>query len=256
MSEYFIRYPDSEEAKGPYNLEQLQSLSEAKRVQPETLYYDENKEVWVAVNTNEALNESLFPADQKLSLRSKDSQDLNLLNKPDEETPKLTIEEILAAAEGETAETKSKTTRTKWKQRTIGYTSLSLTVTFALSAAGLMFLNIEDLMTLNPALIFANPFLIIAAVDAFITLCLALSVTTVYPIVRFRTAIGLGFLSLYFFSFGEPVIATLISISMISTFINTFTTRAYVFLITGPGAVGGIAGFLYLYYMYLNPVQA
>ncbi len=38
MSEYFIRYPDSEEAKGPYNLEQLQSLSEAKRVKPETTY--------------------------------------------------------------------------------------------------------------------------------------------------------------------------------------------------------------------------
>ena len=66
MSEYFIRYPDSEEAKGPYNIEQLQSLSEAKRVKPETLYYDEDKEVWVAVNSNEELNESLFPTDKKL----------------------------------------------------------------------------------------------------------------------------------------------------------------------------------------------
>jgi hypothetical protein len=253
MSEYFIRYPDSEDAKGPYNLEQLLSLSEAKRVKPETLYYEENKEVWVAVNTNEDLNDSLFPTDQKLSLRTKDSEDLDLLNKPEEETQKLTIEEILAAAEGETAETKNKTTKAKWKQRTIGYTILSLTITFALSAAGLIFLNMGDIMTLNPALILANPFLIISVVDAFITLCLALSVTTIYPIVRFRTALGLGFLALYFFSFGQPIMAALVSISMISTFINTFTTRAYVFLITGPGAVGGMAGFLFLYYMYLNP---
>ena len=51
MSKYFIRYLDSEEAK---------------KVKPDTLYYDEDKEVWVAVNSNEDLNESLFPAEKKL----------------------------------------------------------------------------------------------------------------------------------------------------------------------------------------------
>ena len=105
------------------------------------------------------------------------------------------------------------------------------------------------------ALILMNPFLIFAAVDLFITLCLALSVTTVYPIVRFRAAIGMGFMSLYFYSFDQPLLAGLITVSMLSTFINTFTTRAYVFLITGPGAIGGIAGFFFFYYMYLNPAQ-
>ena len=256
MSEYFIRYPDSEEAKGPYNLEQLQSLSEAKRVKPETLYYDEDKEVWVAVSTNDDLKENLFPEDQKLSLRSKESEDLDLLNKPeDENAPKLTIEEILAAAEGETSETKGKTSAKKWKDRTIGYTSLSLTVTFGLSAAGFIMLNMKDLMTLNPAIMLVNPFLIIGAIDAFITLCLALSVTTIYPVVRFRSAIGLGFMALYFYSFGQPLLAALISISMVSTFINTFTTRVYVFLLTGPGAVVGTAAFMFLYHLYLNPPQ-
>ena len=63
MSEFFIRYPNSEEAKGPYNIEQLQSLSEAKKVKPDTLYYDEDKEVWVAVGSNSDLNELLFPAE-------------------------------------------------------------------------------------------------------------------------------------------------------------------------------------------------
>lgn len=256
MSEYFIRYPDSEEAKGPYNLEQLQSLSEAKRVKPETLYYDEDKEVWVAFSTNEDLKESLFPEEKRLSLRSKESEDLDLLNKPeDETTEKLTIEEILAAAEGETSETKGKTVKKKWKERTASYTSLSLTITFALSAAGLIALNMADIMTLNPAIMLANPFLILGAVDLFITICLALSVTTIYPVVRFRTAIGLGFLALYFYSFDQPILAGLISVSMFSTFINTFTTRVSIFLLTGPGAVGGMAGFLFLYYLYLNPPQ-
>ena len=256
MSEYFIRYPDSEEAKGPYNLEQLQSLSEAKRIKPDTLYYDEDKEVWVAVNSNLDLNDALFPADKKLSLRSRDSEELDLVNKPeDETTPKLSIEEILAAAEGETTETQGKVSAKKWKERIVGYTSVSLIITFATSNLGLVFLNMSDIVTLNPAIILANPFIIAAAVDAFITLCLALSVTTVYPIVRFRSALGLGFMALYFYSFGQPLMAGLISIAMISTFINTFTTRVSIFLFTGPGAVGGMGGFIFLYYLYLNPPQ-
>jgi hypothetical protein len=257
MSEYFIRYPDSEEAKGPYNVEQLQSLSEAKKVKLDTLYYDEIKEVWVAINSNEELSESLFPAEQKLSLRKKEDEELDLLNKPEtEDSKKLTIEEILAAAEGDTAETKNKTAKAKWKHRTIGFTSLSLTITFALSAAGLAFLNIGTIQKLNPAMILSNPFIIIAAIDAFLTLCLALSVTTVYPIVRFRAVAGLGFMALHFYSFGEMTIAILISISMVSAFINTFTTRVSVFLITGPGSIGGMIGFLVLYFLYLNQTPA
>ena len=119
--------------------------------------------------------------------------------------PNWTIEEILAAAEGETSETKGKTSKKKWKKRTIGYTSLSLTITFGLSAAGFIFLNLKDLMTLNPAVMLVNPFLIVGAIDAFITLCLALSVTTIYPFVRFRSALGLGFMALYFYSFGQTL---------------------------------------------------
>jgi len=66
MSEYFIRYPDSEEAKGPYSIEQLQSLAESKKVTPDTLYYVDDKEVWIAVKGNESLAEILFPAEKKL----------------------------------------------------------------------------------------------------------------------------------------------------------------------------------------------
>jgi len=256
MSEYFIRYPDSEEAKGPYNIEQLQSLSEAKKVKPDTLYYDEEKEAWITLNTNEELIETLFPAEIKLALRSKEDADLDLLNKPeDENSKKLTIEEILAAAEGDTEETKSKTARTKWKHRTVGFTSLSLTLTFGMSTAGLIFLNLADIMSMNPALIAGNPFIIMAAIDAFLTLCLALSVTTIYPAVRFRAVVGLGFMALYFYSYGQMTMAALISVSMACAFINTFTTRISVFLLTGPGSVGGMAAFLFLYFLYLNPSQ-
>ena len=257
MSEYFIRYPDSEEAKGPYNIEQLQSLAESKKVIPDTLYYDDDKEVWIAVKGNETLAETLFPAEKKLVLKRKEDEELDLLNQPEEEdAEKLNIEDILAAAEGDTEETKSKKAKAVWQHRTVAYTSFALTLTFLLSTAGFLYLHLGTIRTQNMDLIISNPFLIIAAIDLFLTICLALSVTTVYPVVRFRAAVGLAFLALYFYSFGEPIMAALISISMVSTFINTFTTRASLFLFTGPGSVGGMAAFMFLYYLYLNPPAA
>ncbi|MCB1122043.1 MAG: hypothetical protein KJT03_10865, partial [Verrucomicrobiae bacterium] len=222
-----------------------------------TLYYDEDKEVWVAVNSNADLTAALFPAEKKLVLKKKGEEELNLLNKrEDANKKKVTIEEILAAAEGDTEETKSKTVKAKWKHRTVGYTSLSLTLTFVLSAVGLAFLNLNTIQTLNPAQMLTSPFVIIAAIDAFLALCLALSVTTVYPLVRFRAVAGLGCIALYFYSFDQMTLAALFSISMVCAFLNTFITRVSVFMITGPGAVGGMIGFLLLYFVYLNPPQA
>ncbi|MCZ6674149.1 MAG: hypothetical protein O7C75_14560 [Verrucomicrobia bacterium] len=257
MSEYFIRYPDSEEAKGPYNIEQLQSLSEAKKVTNDTLYYDDDKEVWLAIRGNEGLTESLFPAEKKLSLKKNPDEELNLLKKPEEEEDKkLTVEDILAAAEGDTPETKNKRTKAKWKHRTIGYTIFSLAITFLLSGAGLAVLHLSTIQTLNPALILKDPFIITATIDLLLALCLLLSVTTIYPVVRFRAVLGLGFMAIYFYSFDQVTMAVLISVSMICAFINTFTTRVSVFMLTGPGSIGGMLLFLFLYYLYLNPSQA
>lgn len=253
MSEYFIRYPDSEEAKGPYNTEQLQSLAESKKVTNDTLYYDDDKEVWLAISGNQGLTDTLFPAEKKLILKKRGDEELDLVNKPEDKTAeKLSIEDILAAAEGDTEETKSKKSKSKWKHRTVTYTANSLTLTFMLSTIGLILSNFDTVATQNVHLIIRNPFLIFGAIDLFLTICLALSVTTIYPIVRIRAAVGLAFMALYFYSFGEPIMAALISISMLGTFINTFTTRASLFLFTGPGSVGGMIGFLFMYYLYMN----
>ncbi len=46
--EYYIRAPDSEDARGPFNMEKLSSLVEIDQVDKETLYYDDEKEEWLA----------------------------------------------------------------------------------------------------------------------------------------------------------------------------------------------------------------
>jgi|GEM_PF-3888535 len=72
-----------------------------------------------------------------------------------------------------------------WQHRTVGYTSFALTVTFLLSTVGFLYLHLETIRTQNMDLIIRNPFLITAVIDLFLTICLALSVTTIYPVVRF-----------------------------------------------------------------------
>jgi hypothetical protein len=69
--EYFVRKPDSENARGPFNLEKLKSLAEAGQVDRESLYYDAATENWKKVGDNPGLCAHLFPEKVKLTLKKK-----------------------------------------------------------------------------------------------------------------------------------------------------------------------------------------
>jgi hypothetical protein len=69
MAEYFVRSPDSENARGPFSMEKLQSLAEVGQVDKSSLYYDSASEKWKAVGENEELCTQLFPQKKKLTLR-------------------------------------------------------------------------------------------------------------------------------------------------------------------------------------------
>lgn len=106
-AEYYIRQPDSEEARGPFNVHQMASLVEAGQVNHDTLYYDDEREAWLRVLDNEEMRKILFPEKKKLVLRAKSADELNLLNRTDEGVPteEVSVEKFLAAAEGDTTET-------------------------------------------------------------------------------------------------------------------------------------------------------
>ena len=70
MADYYIRTPDYENSRGPFDAAQLLSLAEAGQITENTLHYDENKEEWVPIALNEKLNALVFPEREPLSLRS------------------------------------------------------------------------------------------------------------------------------------------------------------------------------------------
>jgi hypothetical protein len=64
--EFYIRQTSENEARGPYNLEQLISLCEIGSVTHDTLFYDANTEKWTPIGENDDLKKSIFPEDTKL----------------------------------------------------------------------------------------------------------------------------------------------------------------------------------------------
>ena len=67
--EYFVRNPDSENARGPFTFEKLFSLAEAGQVDRQSLLYDNASETWKPVGENSELCAKLFPEKKKLTLR-------------------------------------------------------------------------------------------------------------------------------------------------------------------------------------------
>lgn len=69
--EYFVRNPDSENARGPFTVDKLASLAEADQINRDSLVYDEQSETWKTIAEDAALCAKLFPERKKLTLRKR-----------------------------------------------------------------------------------------------------------------------------------------------------------------------------------------
>ena len=109
MADYYIRTPDREESRGPFDSSQLLTLAEAGQITENTLYYDETKEEWIPIALNERLQKDVFPQREKLSLKvhqtSEEQADPETESAPVEQEG-LNVEAMLAAAEADTEETR------------------------------------------------------------------------------------------------------------------------------------------------------
>ena len=105
MQEIYIRNATEIEARGPFSAQQIADLAEAGQVTFETFIYDGATEQWVALNTNAELMSVVFPKKKKLVLKAKE---IKILNKLDANAKAITVDDILAAAEGRTDDTKGK----------------------------------------------------------------------------------------------------------------------------------------------------
>ncbi|MFH1497751.1 MAG: DUF4339 domain-containing protein [Verrucomicrobiota bacterium] len=190
--EFYIRQASESEARGPFSREQLVSLAENGQVTRETLYYEANTEQWVAIGDNHELVAELYPEKKILRVRAKET--IASLNTSHENDRPITVNDMLAAAEGRTEDTKDKLDPriAAGLAGTIGrYAAL---VMLLVSAATFALPAIDELTALDWIGLLHKPLAYVAILDLFLAILLALQVVTIYPFIRFRAALILGYM--------------------------------------------------------------
>ncbi len=239
MQEFYIRNETDTEARGPFNLEQLSSLIDSGQLTPATLFYDANTEQWTPVESSAELSATLFPEKKKLTVRPK--QKLDTLNKEVEGAAPITVNEMLAAAEGRTAETKDKKDPAEAMARAAAIGRWAAILTLGVAAAGEILPSTAALMAMDPAKILANPLVILGAIDVLLAVILALGVVSLYPFVRFRAALGLGFLGFIFWTHGQVVPFLALCAGSAGLYVSTIFVSYLPVAIAAALSLGGMA---------------
>jgi len=232
MSEYYIKQPDTDHARGPLTLEQLVSLAETGTVTQETLLYDETKEKWKPLSSYKDLLPQVFPEKKRIQLK-RDTEKRGLFGlgkkeqEPDPDTG-VNVEGILAAAEGKTADTKHKYEALESMEKAASIALPGLGVLMLINGFALAYTEVgglEALFKLPTWTILTRPFLIFGAIDILCAIGAFLGVSETFPLIRIRAALGLGFFGFTFWAWSSPLLAAMAAIVCLCMFLITIAKR-------------------------------
>ncbi len=241
--EFYIRSATETDARGPFNQDQLCSLAEAGQVDAATLYYEASTEQWVAVGDNAELMALLFPEKQKLSLKHKEA--INTLNVHQEDAKPIEVNDMLAAAEGRTEDTKGKADPIELLAMAAKTGMYAATLLLLISAIALLLPSIDRLASGDYLSLVTQPFAILGAIDLVLFLLLVLQMSSIYPFVRFRAALGFGFLGFMFWSQGETTAFLAVAAGSFGLYFSTVFTRFTLLIPAVILGLAGMAGFAY-----------
>jgi hypothetical protein len=244
MQEYYIRNPDSDESRGPFTVDQLMSLGETGHITLETYVYNHDTEEWELLEHNPELRASIFPEKKRLTIKAK--SEFESLNKGELDIPAITINDLLAAAEGNTEETKHRKKDGIWREKAAGAAMYISGFVLLISAIGLIWLQREAVFAFDLAAMSRSPLAIFAALDLGVALMLFLQSSSVYPFIRFRSMAGAGFFLFFFWAAGHPLIGVLAALASLGLFGLTLFIEKVPFLVSAGIAVLGMIGFLVL----------
>ena len=241
--EFYIRTATETEAHGPFTQEQLMSLAEAGKVDPQTLYYEATTEQWISISANPELKASVFPEKRRLTIKPKDR--VATLNAGPDTSPPLTVNEMLAAAEGRTAETKDKRDRTIAWERAAKIGRFACIGMLLISMASLLLPQIDLLAEMNFGKIAMEPYIYLGLIDLLVALFLMLGVISVYPFIRFRAALGAGLIGFILWTQGQVVPLVAVVVGSAGLYLTTvFVSYSALGIAVGAG-LAGLCGFAY-----------
>jgi hypothetical protein len=237
--EFYIRNAEETEARGPFNHEHLVSLAETGQITKQTLYYDMVGEQWQELRLNPEVCAIVFPHKAPLKLKAKTT--IQTLNVPEPAGSEITVRDLLAAAEGRTAETADKLDPTIARERAAAIGRWAATVILALSASALALPSIDVLIKLNPAKLLLEPLALLGLAQAVLALLLLLRVTQVYPLVRLSATVGIGLVGFLLWTRGQTIPLVSFALGSVGLYFSTIFIN---FIGVGLAAGLGLAGML------------
>ncbi len=239
--EYYVRGINDTEARGPFTVEQLITLGETGRIDPETLFYSADTEKWATIASSETLKESIFPTRRKLGVRPKDN--VQTLNPSREEHKPITVEQMLAAAEGRTEETKDKRSGIVAQQVSGRIGMFAGFAIFLISATALLLPHLDVVLSYDVAAIVKQPLIILGLIDLACAVLLALGMSATYPFIRFRAAFGIGYLGLLFWVQDKPQLAVCVVAGSVGMYFCTVFLSYIPIILAALLGLAGIGGF-------------
>jgi hypothetical protein len=245
--EFYIRAATENEARGPFNSEQLVTLAETGQIDAATLYYDAATEQWVAFGSSPELMALVFPQKKKLRMGKKDFKSINEHN---DSAPPISVDDLLAAAEGLTEDTKGKQSPAIAAGRAAKLGLWSAMLTLALSSVALGAPSVPKLMAFDfLGLVQQEPLALLGALDVGLTVMLALGAISVYPFIRFRAMAGLDLVGFILWTGSETVPLVALVAGSVGLY---FSTICLTYLGVGLAALGGVGGMAGLAWFVLN----
>lgn len=241
--ELYIRGISDTEARGPFSVEQLVTLGETGQIDSETLYYESSTEQWATIGSNETLKNAVFPPKRKLTVKQKENiPSLNVLK---EQQKPITVEQMLAAAEGRSEDTKDKRNIIVAQDVSARIGLYSGMVIFLLSTAALLMPHIDVVVGFDYPKILEQPLIILGLIDLLCTVLLALGMAAIYPFVRFRAMLGIGFLGLLYYLQDRPSVALAVVAGSVGMYFCTIFLRYAPIIISALLGLAGMGGFAY-----------
>lgn len=243
--EIYIRNASETEARGPFSLQQVSDLAEAGQVTAETLVYDAETEQWLTLKDKPELISVIFPEKKKLVLKAKE---FSALNKPQENAKEISVNDMLAAAEGRTDDTKGKENPEIAMAQAARIGMIGAIITCVLAAVGEILPGMEVLTAFSPDKLMAHPLVVLGGFDVVLAVLLSLGMVTLYPLVRFRAALGLGIVGFIFYAQGLSAPLGEVALGCVGLYLCTVMVSILpAILSAGAGIAGmGLLGWYFL----------
>ena len=235
--ELYIRNPTDTEARGPFSAQQIADLAEAGQVTPETLTYDATTEQWVALSVNPDLMAIVFPTKKKHVLKK---PEIKTLNKSEEGAKPITVNDMLDAAEGRTEDTKGKADPEIAMMRAAKIGMIGGIATLAIAAVAEARPGSEALASMDPAKLLQHPLALLGVVDLALAVMLGLGMTSLYPFVRFRAALGLGLMGFIYYAQGASMLLLGAAAGSIGLYLCTVFVSVIPVVLAVAAGVGGM----------------